>query len=236
MSDRLIRRRELLGNTKPLIYQLYHCPMSGDDIERKSFEIIDREVDSRRFPPREWEIIRRIIHTTADSEIGKDVCFSKNAVEAGIEALRKTSKIYVDSNMIRSGLSMARLKSVSDRYGLDQVYCHIADDDVAESARADGLPRSLHALRKALVMIDGAIVAIGNAPVALLELNRMIMEGAARPALVIGMPVGFVHVIESKNELMSLPVEYIAIRGRRGGSPLAVSVIHALCGLAGSAK
>ncbi len=215
---------------------MYQCPMSGDDIERKSFEIIEREVDSKQFPEKEWEIIRRIIHTTADCEIGKNVCFSKNAVEAGIEALRKPSGIYADSNMIRSGLSMARLKSVNDLYSSDQLYCHVADADVADTARADGLPRSLHAVRKALGMIDGSIVAIGNAPVALMELNRMIMEGAARPALVIGMPVGFVHVIESKNELMSLPVEYISIRGRRGGSPLAVSVIHALCGLAGSTK
>ncbi len=215
---------------------MYENPMSGDDIERKSFEIIDREVGSKQYPEKEWAIIRRIIHTTADCEIGKDVCFSKNAVEAGITALRKPSGIYVDSNMIRSGLSMARLKSVSDLYNPDHVHCHVADADVAEAARADGLPRSLHAVRKASGMIDGSIVAIGNAPVALLELNRMIIEGEAMPALVVGMPVGFVHVIESKNELMSLPVEYIAIRGRRGGSPLAVSVIHALCGLANLTK
>ncbi len=206
--------------------------MSGDDIERKSFEIIEREVDQKQFPAKEWEIIRRIVHTTADCEIAQDVFFSRNAVEAGIRALLKPSRIYVDSNMIRSGISLSRLKSVNPSYSSDSIYCHVADADVADAARADGLPRSLHAMRKALTMVDGAIVAIGNAPVALMELNRMIMEGAANPALVIGMPVGFVHVVESKNELMKLPVEYITIRGRRGGSPLAVSVIHALCGLA----
>lgn len=226
----------MFDSPKPLVYQLYQCPMSGDDIERKSFEIIDREVGPGKFPAKKWEVIRRIIHTTADCEIAKDVCFSQNAIESGIKALKKASKIYVDSNMIRSGLSMARLKSVNQSYSSDAIYCHVADADVADAARSDGLPRSLHAMKKAFSMVEGSIVAIGNAPVALMELNRMIIEGAAKPALVIGAPVGFVHVTESKNELMSLPVDYITIRGRRGGSPLAVSIIHALCGLAAAAE
>lgn len=221
---------------KPLIYNLYQYPMSGEDIERKSFEIIDHEVDSTLFPSRQWEVIRRIIHTTADCEIWKDVCFSPGAIESGIEALRGCATIYADSNMIKSGLSIARLKSVNPDYRAEKIRCHVADPDIAGSASEDGLPRSLHAIRKAASIIDGAIVVIGNAPVALLELNRMIIENHVRPALVVGFPVGFVHVVESKQELMSLSVDYIVIRGRRGGSPLAVSVIHALSSLAAGSK
>jgi len=228
----LVRRKKLNELTRPLIYNLYDSPMSGEDIEQKSFELIEREIDSKAFPLANWEIIRRIIHTTADCGIVKDICFSPGAINAGIRALRSGASIYVDSNMIRSGISMARLRSVCPDYSAEKIHCHIADSDIAEAAKKDNLPRSLHAIRKATGILDGAIVAIGNAPVALLELNRMIIEGELKPALVIAMPVGFVHVVESKDELMSLPVEYIALRGRRGGSPLAVSVIHALCGRA----
>jgi precorrin-8X/cobalt-precorrin-8 methylmutase len=107
----------------------------------------------------------------------------------------------------------------------------VADTDVAAEASAAGLPRSLYAVRKAKAMLDGGIVLFGNAPVALLELNRMVMEEGIRPALVIAMPVGFVHVVESKEELMKLDLPWIATAGRRGGSTLAVAALHALCEL-----
>ncbi len=218
--------------TRPLIADLMSNPMSGLDIENRSFEIIDSEVDHVDFSTNEWEIVRRIIHTTADPVIADFVRFSPDAIASGIKALQKTSRIYVDSNMIRSGISMPRLRGVSPTYTSDHVVCHVADRDVADNARTKGLPRSLYAVRKAIPLLDAGIAVFGNAPVALLELNRLIMETGIRPALVIAMPVGFVHVIESKEELMALDVPFIAIAGRRGGSPLAVSVIHALCGLA----
>ncbi len=172
------------------------------------------------------------MHTTADFSLLDSIRFSSDAIASGIEALRSCKPIFVDSNMIRSGLSIERLRQVSPDYGPEKLICHVADSDVAKEAVATGLPRSLFAVRKAKPLLQGAIAVFGNAPVALLELNRMIMEENLMPALVIAMPVGFVHVIESKDELGSLRVPQIVIAGRRGGSPLAVSVVHALCSLA----
>ena len=114
----------------------------------------------------------------------------------------------------------------------DRLACHVADADVAEQAKMAGLPRSLFAVQKAKGMLEGGIAAFGNAPVGLMELSRLVLEEGVRPAVVIAMPVGFVHVVESKEEALSLPVPCIALCGRRGGSPLAVSVIHALSALA----
>lgn len=207
--------------------------MSGPDIERRSFEIIDAESPGRRgFQPAEWEIVRRMIHTTGDVGLAASVYFSKDAIGRGIAALRRGAAIYADSNMIRSGLSLARLRSACADYAAESVACHVADSDVAAEAGQNGLPRSLYAIRKARARLDGGIAAFGNAPVALLELNRMIAEEGIRPALVIAMPVGFVHVVESKEELASLGVPFIGVAGRRGGSTLAVAALHALCTLA----
>jgi precorrin-8X/cobalt-precorrin-8 methylmutase len=173
------------------------------------------------------------LHTTADFGLADDVKFSADAIDSAISALRSGSRIFVDSNMIRSGLSMTRLRQVCPSYGPDDLVCHVADEDVAKKAIELGLPRSLFAVRKAEGVLNGGIAVFGNAPVALMELNRLIMEEGVRPAVVIAMPVGFVHVVESKEELMSLGVPHITISGRRGGSPLAVSAVHALCSLAG---
>ncbi len=214
------------------IRQLYENPMSGRAIEERSFEIIDREVDRGIFSPDQWEVVRRMIHTTADFRLIEDVRFSPDAIDSGISALRAGAAIYADSNMIRTGISLARLEQACPGYRAEDVVCHVADKDVAEYAAQSGLPRSLFAVRKAVGVLAGGIAVFGNAPVALLELNRLIIEEGIRPALVLAMPVGFVHVVESKEELMSLGVPFIAVTGRRGGSPLAVSVVHALCSLA----
>jgi precorrin isomerase len=218
--------------TEAIIHGLLRDPRSGADIEAWSFEIIDREAPAHRFPPDQWQVVRRMIHTAGDFGIMDSVRFSPGAIAAAVKALQAGRPIYVDSNMIRSGLSPERLKSACPGYSKEKVFCHIADPGVAEEALKTGLPRSLFAVRKARPILDGAIAVFGNAPVALLELNRMILEEGLRPALVIAVPVGFVHVVESKAELMGLDVPCIALEGRRGGSPLAVSVIHALCGIA----
>lgn len=223
---------EQTPGTRPLIHELYEHPMSGEAIERRSFEIIDQEACCNGFDNEQWTIVRRILHTTADFGIAGDVRFSPEAVQQGISALKAGSPIFADSNMIRSGLSLARLRQVQPEYEPGHVVCHVADEEVARKARESGLPRSLFAVRKAREILHGGIAVFGNAPVALLELNRLIMEDGLKPALVVAMPVGFVHVTESKEELMSLQVPYIAIAGRRGGSPLAVATIHALCSLA----
>lgn len=211
---------------------LYENPMSGEAIEVSSLATIDQEVGSHEFSPNEWEVVRRMIHTTADFGLLESVRFSSDAVESGIEALRSGRTIFVDSNMIRSGLSLMRLRNVNPGYGPERLLCHVADPDITAQAGESGLPRSLFAVRKAASALHRGIAVFGNAPVALLELNRLIVEEGVKPALVIGMPVGFVHVVESKEELITLGVPYIVVAGRRGGSPLAVSAIHALCALA----
>ena len=219
-------------NKTAFINRLLAKPVSGADIEKLSFAAIDREAEMAHFQPGEWEIARRMIHATGDVELARDIRVSPDAVRAGVLALREKRPIYADSNMIRAGLSLARLRNVNADYSREYVHCHVADDDVAESARATGLPRSLFAVRKAAVELQGGIVLFGNAPVGLLELNRMIIEEGLRPALVLAMPVGFVHVLESKEEFLSLGVPHVAVIGRRGGSALAVSALHALCTLA----
>jgi precorrin isomerase len=217
---------------KPLIRNLYESPMTGDEIEAKSFETIDTEALASGFSPGQWAVVRRLVHASADFNLIDQIRFSENAIEAGIRALRSGSGIYVDSRMILSGLSQARLMRVSSDYGNERLMCHVSDPDVVALSKETGLPRSLHAVRKSAPKLHGAIAVFGNAPVALMELNRMIIEDGVLPSIVIGMPVGFVHVVESKLELMSLGVEFIVIEGRRGGSPLAVAAVHALCELA----
>jgi len=217
---------------KPLIHDLLANPLSGEQIEARSMATIDREAPPHNFSPEQWPIVRRMVHTTADFSLLEQVRFSPDAIDAARSALRGGAPIYADSNMIRAGLSMARLQRVCPDYRAESILCHVADADVANQARQTSLPRSLFAVRKAADKLQGGIAVFGNAPVALLELNRLIVETGLRPALIIGMPVGFVHVVESKQELMDLDVPYITLEGRRGGSPLAVSVVHALCELA----
>jgi len=217
---------------RTLMQTFLEAPLSGPEIEARSLAIIDNEAPPHPFDPREWPVVRRMIHTTGDFSLIAAARFSADAIDAGIGALKACRSIYSDANMIRSGISLERLHSVCPFYRRESLICPIADEDVARKARRSGLPRSLHAVQKARPLLPGAIVVIGNAPVALMEINRMIAEEALRPALVVAMPVGFVHVVESKEELMGLGVPYIALAGRRGGSPLAVSVIHALAALA----
>lgn len=217
------------------IRRLLENPVSGPEIEAMSFAAIEKEAGGD-FPGDQWEIVRRMIHATGDLKLADSVRISEDAILAGVAALRRGVPIYTDSNMIRAGLSLGRLRAVNDAYSADKIFCHIADHDVAVLATGARLPRSLFALRKAKGMLNGGIAVFGNAPVALLELNRMIIEEGLRPALVLAMPVGFVHVVESKEEFLSLGIPNVTVLGRRGGSALAVSAIHALCTLAGQRR
>jgi len=217
---------------EPFIHRFLASPLTGEEIEARSMEMIEKEVPSHSLQPDEWQVVRRIIHTAGDPDLVHAVRFSPGAIGKAIAALRGCRSIYVDSRMIQSGLSLQRLRSVHSGYDASKIVCHVDDAEVAEKAHQMGLPRSLLAIRKAKSILDGSLAVFGNSPIALLELNRLMVEEHIRPALVIAMPVGFVHVIESKEELMSLDVPYIALPGRRGGSPLAVSVVHALCTIA----
>ncbi|WP_321367768.1 precorrin-8X methylmutase [uncultured Desulfuromusa sp.] len=214
---------------RPLIHDLLESPLSGQEIEDLSFAQIDAEAPEHLYSADEWQVVRRLIHTTADFAISDLIRFSPDALQSAGKALQQGKAIYADSNMIRSGLSIPRLQKLNPAYSREAILCHVADEDTVTQAREEGLPRSLFAIRKAGKKLDGAIVLIGNAPVALLELNRMAVEENIRPSLVVGMPVGFVHVLESKEELAQLDLPYIILDGRRGGSPLAVATLHAIC-------
>ncbi len=197
----------------------------GRSIEDGSFAIVDREAGAHDFGPDEWQVVRRVIHATADFEFKTLMRLHPDAVRAGVAALRSGCPILVDVRMIAAGLNQARL----DAHGC-AVHAYISDDDVIAAAQAQNTTRAIESIRKAhrLGVLEGAIVAIGNAPTALLEVVRLILEDGARPALVIGVPVGFVSAAESKEATLTLPTPFIVARGRKGGSPIAVAIIHAL--------
>ena len=213
------------------IRELYEHPLGAEDIERESFRLIDAEAPAHGLSPSQWQVARRLIHTTADFSLLDDLAFSSDAIDRGCAALRAGAPIYADSNMVAAGISLMRLQRCYPSYQREDIHVHVADSEVAANAKEAGLPRAIFALRKVLPKLMGAIVCFGNSPVGLLELNRIIMETELRPALVIAMPVGFVHVVESKEEVRELDVPQIVIRGRRGGSPLAVATLHALTAL-----
>lgn len=204
---------------------------AGRAIEHDSFAVIDREVAAHAYTAQQWPLVRRMIHANADFDFNGLADFHPGAVAAGVAAiLSRGTRVVADVEMICVGLSAPRL----GHFGM-ATHQFISDDDVIEKAKAEGTTRAVQAMRKAhrLGLIDGAIVGIGNAPTALIELVRLIREEAARPALVVGMPVGFVSAAESK-DLMALEtaVPWVVIRGRKGGSTLVVAAIHALLGQA----
>jgi precorrin-8X/cobalt-precorrin-8 methylmutase len=205
----------------------------GRGIEDKSFAIIDDEAGPHGYAPPEWQVVRRIIHATADFEFKSLVRLHPEAVAAGVKALRAGATVLVDVRMIEAGLNAERLRS----YGC-AVVNYISDDDVIASAKANNSTRAIEAMKKAhrLGKLDGSIVAIGNAPTALLEIVRLVREEGARPALVIGVPVGFVSAAESKAAALGLPVPFIVTEGRKGGSPIAVAILHALLLLSAEAS
>lgn len=204
---------------------------AGRAIEHGSFAIIDAEVGPHGYTPAQWSIVRRMIHANADFEFNGLTDFHPGAVEAGVQAmLRGGTPIVADVEMICSGLSAPRLA----HFGM-RPHQFISDDDVIAQARAQDTTRAVQAMRKAhrLGLLDGAIVGIGNAPTALIELVRLIRDELVRPALVVGMPVGFVSAAESKDLMAGVPdLPWIVIRGRKGGSTLVVAALHALLALA----
>ena len=203
--------------------------LSGMEIERESFRVIESECDlHKRMPAPEWRVARRLIHTTADMSIADTLVFRHDAIGSGLCALRAGAPIFCDSKMIRAGLSIERLKRLNPGYGPESLHCHISDQDVIDRAKLEGHTRALCSAEKARPILDGAIVLIGNAPLALARIARYALEEGVRPALVVGMPVGFVNVVESKELLAQCDVPQIVLEGRRGGSALAVTTLHAV--------
>ncbi len=199
-------------------------------IETKSMQLIEAEMGAKaaHFSPPELAIIKRVIHTTADFEYADLIHFSAGAIEAGLTTLKRGAAVIVaDTNMIVSGISKALLKKFDAR-----VCCHVADSETAKDAGELGLTRSMINIRRAVAEYPQAIFAIGNAPTALYELLELVEQGKARPALVIGVPVGFVEAAESKEAILKTEVPQIVIRGRKGGSTVAVAIANALLKLA----
>ena len=204
---------------------------AGRAIEEESFGIIDAEAGPHPYDPAQWAIVRRMIHASADFDLNGLTAFHPTAVAAGLAALHAGGRpLVADVGMILAGLSETRLA----RFGV-RPFQFIADPDVIVQAQAEGTTRAVQAMRKAqrLGVLDGAIVGIGNAPTALLEVLRLIADEGVRPALVIGMPVGFVSAAESKALLAAVQeVPWVLVQGRKGGSTLVVAAIHALLALA----
>lgn len=204
---------------------------AGAAIEHDSFAIIDREVAHHDYSAEQWPLVRRMIHATADFEFNGLTRFHPDAMRAGMEAvLRGNTVVVADVEMICVGLSAIRLK----HFGMT-THQFISDEDVIAQAKAEGTTRAVQAMRKAhrLGLLDGAIIGIGNAPTALIEVVRLMQDEGAKPALVIGMPVGFVSAAESKDLLAAQHnVPWIITHGRKGGSTLVVAAIHAVLSLA----
>lgn len=194
------------------------------EIEARSFEIITQELGDCPLVPGTEPIVKRCIHTSADFDYARNLCFSENVVEKALEAIRKGADIVTDTQMAKAGIN----KKILGTYG-GQVHCFISDEDVAQTAKEKGCTRAAASMEKAASLGKDLIFAIGNAPTALVRLYELIQEGKLSPSLIIGVPVGFVNVVASKELIMELTqVPYIIARGRKGGSNIAACICNAL--------
>ena len=197
------------------------------DIEKRSFEIITEEL-GYDLPEKEAPIIKRCIHTSADFDYAKNLSFSEDVVEKALKALKNGACIVTDTQMAKSGIN----KKALAKYG-GEVYCFMSDADVAETAKKNGTTRATASMDKAAEMSKPLIFAIGNAPTALVRLYELIEDGKLKPELIIGVPVGFVNVVQSKELIMQAEVPYIVAKGRKGGSNIAACICNALLYMAG---
>jgi len=197
----------------------------GQSIEDQSMKIIEKEIGSHQYDKLEWPIVRRVIHATADFDFAKDnkIIFHKDAIKSGINALRNGCNLIVDVNGVIGGLNKQNLSEFGNN-----TICNISNPLIVEEAKKYNKTRAQISMRMAASEMNGGIVVIGNAPTALLEVIQMIQEGVTTPALIIGIPVGFVSSTESKESLQALDVPFITNKGRKGGSPCASAIVNAL--------
>ena len=193
------------------------------EIEKRSFEIITKELGDKKLLPGTELIVKRCIHTSADFDYADNLAFSEDVVEKAMQAIKEGACIVTDTQMAKSGINKRALA----RYG-GEVYCFMSDTDVAEIAKKNGTTRATASMDKAAAMDKKLIFAIGNAPTALVRLYELIEDGKLDPALIIGVPVGFVNVVQSKELIMEADVPYIVARGRKGGSNIAACIVNAL--------
>ena len=197
----------------------------GQSIEDESMQIIENEIGSHSYNEEEWPIVRRVIHSTADFDFARDnkIIFHNDAIKNGLEALKNGSSIVVDVNGIIGLLNKQNPKDFGNN-----VICNISEPSIMEAAKEAGKTRAQMSMRIAKEDMNGGIVVVGNAPTALLEVMEMIRDGVTKPALVIGIPVGFVSAVESKDELSRMDIPFITNQGRKGGSPCAAAIVNAL--------
>jgi precorrin-8X/cobalt-precorrin-8 methylmutase len=195
------------------------------DIEKKSFDIIDTEIGVHHYNNLEWVIVRRVIHATADFDFARTgrIIFHRDAIESAFNAMKNKCNIVTDVDMVLSGINKKSIASL----GLKAI-CYISNESLIDESRKSNRTRSEIAMRHAVNEMDGGIVAIGNAPTALYETIKMIREGVTKPAVVIGIPVGFVSAYESKEQLMRTYIPFITNVGRKGGSQVASSIVNAI--------
>ena len=198
----------------------------GQSIEDASMQMIDDEIGTHQYNEKEWPIVRRVIHSTADFDFAdkNKIIFHKDAIESAMNALRNGCSIIVDVNGVIGGMNKQNPKDFGNN-----VICNISSPEIMELAKKEKKTRSQVSMRAAISDIDGGVVAIGNAPTALLEVIQMVKEGIVKPALIIGIPVGFICAAESKEELSKLEgAPFITNIGRKGGSSSASAIINAL--------
>ena len=193
------------------------------DIEKRSFAIITELLGDTKLDPENELVIKRVIHTSADFDYVQNLVFSEHAVAKGIEALKGGCDIVTDTQMARAGIN----KTILSRLG-GQVHCFMSDPDVAQEAKERGITRAIVSMERAAKLPKPCIFAIGNAPTALISLHEQILSGKLNPALIIGVPVGFVNVVESKELIIGDHVPYIVARGRKGGSNVAAAICNAM--------
>lgn len=197
------------------------------EIEKRSFEIITEELKRRgeedKILPENELVVKRVIHTTADFEYVENLCISQGAVEKGIEAIKNGACIVTDTQMAKSGINKKKLAQFGG-----EVFCFMSDEDVAQKAKQEGTTRATASMEKAASLNKPLIFAVGNAPTALVKLYEMIKEGRICPELIIGVPVGFVNVVEAKELILQTKIPYIVARGRKGGSNVAAAICNAI--------
>ncbi len=195
------------------------------DIEKRSFEIIGEELKQRGIvlPPEQEPVTKRVIHTSADFEYAETLTFSKDAVRIARGLLKRGADIVTDTNMAKAGINKKALEKVGG-----QVYCFMADEDVAREAKERQVTRATVSMERAAALPGPVIFAIGNAPTALISLYELMEQGSFRPEFVIGVPVGFVNVVQAKELFLDSDVPFIINRGRKGGSNVAAAICNAL--------
>lgn len=193
------------------------------DIEKRSFEIITELLGERKLDPENELVIKRVIHTSADFDYADNLVFSPHAVAKGIEALRAGCDIVTDTQMAKAGINKTILASLGG-----EVHCFMSDPDVAQEAKERGVTRAIVSMERAAALDKPCIFAIGNAPTALISLYELIKQEKVSPALMIGVPVGFVNVVESKEMILGTDLPYIVAKGRKGGSNVAAAICNAL--------